>query len=145
MTDSRSALAERARKELESGGGSVDDTPWHRWVDSNEVIGTFVGMDTFTNKEGEQQEFVVLDTSEGKRKVGMGYAVLRSAWQDKAPMVGDDVCVMRGVEKRVSQTGREYWPFVVAVERAEGQQAISTAAPEPVSHKTTDPDDEIPF
>lgn len=128
-----------------ASGGS-DGTPWHRWADSNEVVGIYAGRDQFERQDGTTADFAILDTENGKVRVGLDYAVLRSEWSKKDPQVGDTVLIMRAEQKAESKSGREYWPFAVAVQK--GQQKLAGVGIEDQVTKpqsSMDPDDDIPF
>lgn len=136
------AAAEKKMGEA-STGGSPDGT-WHRWSDDSTVAGTYLDRDSFTRQDGTTADYVRINTGNGVLKVGMDYAVLKSQWSDADPQPGDSVLIMRGVEKVTSQSGREYWPFVVVKESGQGELEVEpkTAA----GHTPSSGDDEeIPF
>lgn len=110
------AMREAATKVLTEG---TEEVPWHRWDESLEVMGTLVAVGDFTSKDGRHVEYAVLSQEDGSVvRVGLGYAVLRSQWQEKAPLSGDLIFIARAAEAIESQGGRSYYPFALVVKRA---------------------------
>ena len=144
MTRYDSLLTE-AKKQLSESASTTTDIPWHRWSDDDSaVIGVLDDQGTFTDKEGNTRHFAVVTKEDGSRvRVGTDNAALRRLWEDKQPSRGDSLCIMRGTEMRQSSSGRDYWPYALAVES--GQQQMDAGVPMSAPAPTMDPDDNIPF
>jgi len=130
------ALIAQAQKELSESASATTDIPWHRWSeDDTTVIGVLSDQGTFNSREGEVRHFAVITKEDGSRvRVGTDNAALRRLWDEKNPQTGDTLCIMRGTEMRESSSGRQFWPYALAVESA---QTVMNAG--------IDPDDDAPF
>jgi hypothetical protein len=128
---------------------------WRFDEDGLRIEGRFVRIDEGPSEYG-RRPIIVLDVDGTERALWLSQEVLRRRFADELDrrqsqdfVPGEQIVVERGAEKRESEAGRSYWPFVVDFPEGPRRSGAAILSPAERSDQPEPPaevvDDGIPF